>query len=232
MKNYKLQIKSKFKNVQSGQPALKFEIGNLKLNKGFTLIEILVVLVGFTLISMGLIGLFGRIFDFSRQQNGLLNDQSQAGQLAPQLEFELRNAQSGSNGAYTLDTAATGTLIFYSVLNVTNPAVDRIRYFVQNGQLWKGVTVYNGNTYNTSTEYTSIVQKDLANGATPVFYYYDGSYTGSSTQSSLTQPVNVTTVKFVQLNLQIYNKAGVKNSNTYTVTGGAAIRNLKTNLGS
>ena len=55
--------------------------------------------------------------------------------------------------------------------------------------------------------------------------------TSASTQSSLAQPVNVTQVKFVKINLQIYNKAGVKNTNTYTVTAGAAIRNLKTNLG-
>jgi hypothetical protein len=44
-------------------------------------------------------------------------------------------------------------------------------------------------------------------------------------------PVNATQVKFVKVNLQIYNKAGITNKNTYTITASAAIRNLKTNLG-
>jgi type II secretory pathway pseudopilin PulG len=207
----------------------KSEIRNF--NRGFTLIEILVVIFGFSLIVWGLIALVSNIFLFSNQQSGLLNDTDQARALAFQIASEIRNAQTGSNGAYVLDTAATGTIIFYSPVADNDPGIERVRYFVQNGQLWKGVTEYSGTTYNTNTEQTYAVQKDLANGSTPVFYYYDGTYIGSSTQASLSVPVNVTQVKFIKVNLQIYNKAGVKNTNTYTITSGAAIRNLKTNLG-
>ena len=199
--------------------------------QGFTIVELLVVIFGFSLIAWGLIALVSNIFLFSNQQSGLLSDTDQARSLAFQIASELRNAQTGSNGAYVLDTAATGTVIFYSPVADADPGIERVRYFVQNGQLWKGITDYNGSTYNTGTEQTVIVQKDLANGANPIFYYYDGSYTGSTTQTSLALPVNVTQVKFVKVSLQIYNKAGVKNTNTYAVTAGAAIRNLKTNLG-
>jgi type II secretory pathway pseudopilin PulG len=205
-------------------------IKKIKLRKGFTLIELLVALFGFTLIIFGLASLFSGIFATSNQQGGLLRDNNQAQNLAFEIAGELRNAQTGDNGAYVLDTAGSQQIIFYSATS-QNPAIQRIRYFVQNGQLWKGITFYNGSTYNTSTETTYDVQNDLANGANPVFYYYDGTYTGSSTQVSLTQPVNVTQVKFVKVYLQIYNKAGVNNTNSYSVTAGAAIRNLKTNLG-
>jgi hypothetical protein len=191
----------------------------------------LVVIFGFSLIVWGLIALVSNIFLFSSQQSGLISDADQARNLAFQIASELRNAQTGSNGAYVLDTAATGTVIFYSPLADADPGIERIRYFTQNGQLWKGVTEYNGTGYNTSTEKTVIVQKDFANGINPLFSYYDGGYTGSTTQASLALPVNVTQVKYVKISLQIYNKAGVKNTNTYTVTAGAAIRNLKTNLG-
>jgi Tfp pilus assembly protein PilV len=208
-----------------------FDAKPLKSGAGFTLIEIIVVVFGFSLIIWGLIGLYSGIFTLSNQQSGLLSDADQARNLAFQIAFELRNGQTGSNGAYVLDTAASQQIIFYANIDAT-PAVERVRYFVQNSQLWKGITQYNGSTYNTSTETTYIVQKDLANSSsTPVFYYYDGSYTGSSTQSSLAQPVNQVQVKFIKVNLQIYDKAGVKNTNTYTVTASAAIRNLKTNLG-
>lgn len=201
------------------------------LNQGFTLIEIIVVIAGFTLIVWGMIGLFSGLFTASNQQSGLLADTDQARQVGAAIATELRNGQTGSNGAYVLDTAGSQSLIFYSTIG-NSAAIDRLRYFVQNNQLWEGITYYNGSTYNTSTEQTILVQKDLANGANPLFYYYDGSYIGSSTQASLTQPVNVTAVKFVKVQIQIYNKAGVSNTNTYTVTTGATIRNLKTNLGS
>jgi type II secretory pathway pseudopilin PulG len=209
----------------------KIQDSRSKTSTGFTIIELLVVIFGFSLIAWGLIALVSNIFTFSNQQSGLLSDADQARNLAFQIASELRNAQTGSNGGYVLDTAATSTIIFYSPLADLTPDIERVRYFVQNGQLWKGITDYNGSVYNTSTEQTFVVQKDLANGSTPVFYYYDGTYVGSSTQTSLAVPVNVTQVKFVKVNIQIYNKAGVKNTNTYTVTAGAAIRNLKINLG-
>ena len=204
---------------------------SLIVQKGFTLIEILVAVFGFIILMAGLVALFSGIFRTSSQQSLLLSDADYARKLAFQIASEIRNAQTGANGAYVLDTADDQQIIYYTPNVDSDSSIERVRYYVQNGQLYKGVTEYNGSTYNTSTESSSIVQKDLANGGTPLFYYYDGSYTGSSTQVSLSQPVNVTLVKMVKLNLQIYNKAGVKNTNTYTITASAAIRNLKTNLG-
>jgi hypothetical protein len=75
------------------------------------------------------------------------------------------------------------------------------------------------------------VLDNVANGVNPVFYYFDDSYIGSSSQASLAQPVNPTQVRFVKVLLQIPNKAGVLNTNTYTITAGGAVRILKTNLG-
>ena len=202
----------------------------MKSQSGFTLIEMVVAVAGFSLIIWGLVALVSNIFFSSSQQSGLLADSDQARRLAFEVASELRNGQTGSNGAYVLDTAADQQIIFYSNAD-SDSGIERIRYYVQDDKLYKGVTEYNGATYNVATEQSTVVQNDLANGADPVFNYYDGTYTGSSTQTSLVQPVNVTAVKFVKVSLQIYNKGGVKNTNTYTVTASAAIRNLKTNLG-
>lgn len=203
---------------------------NFSSQRGFTLIELLVAIFGFGLIIWGLVGLMSNIFFSSRQQAGLLSDSDQARRLAFQIAKELRNGQTGSNGGYVMDTAADQQLIFYSNAD-TDTAVEKIRYFVQSGKLYKGVTEYAGGTYATSTEKTWLVQNNLANGSAPLFLYYDGSYTGGSAQTPIAQPVNVTAVKFVKINLQIFNKAGVKNTNIYTVTASAAVRNLKINLG-
>ena len=210
----------------------KLQITNRKSQQGYTFIELVVTIFGFTLIIWGLVGLFSHIFSVSSQQGGLLSDSDQARKLAFQITSELRDGQSAQTGAYVLDTAGAQEIIFYSPNTDSDSGVERVRYYVQGGKLWKGVTQYNGSSYDTSTESTTVVQNNLANGASPVFYYYDGSYVGSSTQTSLAQPVSVTRVKFVNVTLQIYNKAGVNKTNTYTVTSSAAIRNLKVNLGS
>jgi len=206
------------------------KILSVKSGAGFTLIEMTVVIFGFALIAWGVIGLISNIFTINNQQGGLISGADQARKVAYNMAFQLRNGQTGSDGSYVLASASPQTIIFFANIDNT-PSVERIRYFVQNNQLRQGIIYYNGSGYSTSTEVTSVVENNLANGNNPVFYYYDGSYIGSSTQSSLAQPVNVTLVKFVKVSLQIYDKAGVKNTNTYTVTAGAAMRNLKTNLG-
>lgn len=199
-------------------------------NSGFTLIEIIIAIFSFSLLIWGLVGLYSNIFVTSSQQSNLLSDADYARKLAFKISGELRNGQTGSDGSYVLNKADDQQLIFFTNAD-TDSGVERVRYYVQSGALYKGTTEYNGTTYNTSTEVTTLVQKDLANGSSPVFYYYDGSYNGSSTQVSLAQPVSVTQVKFVKVSFKIYNKAGRNNTNTFTVTASAAVRNLKTNLG-
>lgn len=200
-------------------------------NPGFTLIEVLVTIFGFSLISVGLIALVSNLFTSSYQQSGLLADTDQARKIAFGIVGELRNAETSSTGAYSLDTAQAQQLIFYANVD-GGPDVERVRYFTQSGKLYKGILKPTGSplTYNPANEKTFVVQNNLANGSSPIFYYYDGSFDGTI-DNYLTQPVNVTQVKLVKVELRIYNKAGVLNSNFYTVTASGTIRNLKTNLG-
>jgi prepilin-type N-terminal cleavage/methylation domain-containing protein len=203
-----------------------------KASRGFTLIEVIISVAIFSLIAYGLIALVSYILTISKQQGGASADIDQSRKVVAQMVKEFRASQIGSNGAYPLDTAGNQQVIFYSNSD-TDILIERIRYFLQNGKLWKGVTEYNGSTYPTSTEQTIVVQNDVVNSSTtPLFYYYDGNYSGVAPSSTpLSQPVNVTAVKFIGVNLQIVQKNGVKNTNYYSVTAGGAIRNLKTNLG-
>lgn len=199
--------------------------------KGFTLIEIVVAIFVFSMISFGLIALMSNIFTFNRQQGLLLSAADQARQVATKIMNELRNAQTGMDGAYPLNLAQSQQLVFFSNAD-KDSGIERVRYYLQNGKLYKGLTEYNGTTYNTSTETSLLVQNDVANSSsTPLFYYFDGSYYGGAAQNPLAQPFSPTAVTFIKLNLRVYNKAGVKNSNFYTITAAGAMRNLKTNLG-
>jgi prepilin-type N-terminal cleavage/methylation domain-containing protein len=198
--------------------------------KGFTLVEVIVTIFIFSLLAVGLVALVSNMFTNSNKQSLLLSGSDQARKVANGFTNEMRNATIGNTGAYSIGQADNQTLVFYS--NIDNaPDIERIRYFVQSGTLRKGITKYAGGTYNPASETVTTVQNDLGNGATPVFYYYDGDYDGT-TETPLAQPVNINQIKYVKINLMIINRGGQTNTRTYNVTAGAAVRNLKTNLGS
>ncbi len=203
---------------------------NREQEKGFTLIEVMISVAIFSIIAYGIVALVSSVLVNSSLQGSLLANNDSARRVAFTLIQELRDATTSDTGGYALESATAQQLIFY-----TNAAgsVNRIRYFLQAGALYKGVTKPTGNPllYNLGGETVNLVQKDVANGANPIFYYYDGTYSGV-VENPLVQPLNVTAVKLVKINLTIFKKAGVGSSGTYTETASGAIRNLKTNLGS
>lgn len=201
------------------------------MHKGFTLIELIVAVAIFSILILGVMALISNTFTVNRQQGGLLADQDQVRKVSFQVMSEVRNGTSSNVGAYPIDTAGDQQLIFYANID-GGLDIERVRYFVQNGKLYKGVVKPAGNplTYNVASETTVVVQNNLAAGAAPIFYYYNDTYDGV-TGAPLVQPVNVTAVRFVRIALPIANKAGVTNTNSYTVTAMATLRNLKTNLG-
>lgn len=203
----------------------------LKIISGFTLIEILVGIFVFAIIAVGVIALVSNVFTSSSRQSTLLSDQDQARKVVFGVINQLRNAQTSATGAYPLQSASAQSVIFYSNVD-SDSLVERVRYFVQNGQLYQGIIKPSGNplSYNPASEKVTMVQNNLANGSGPVFYYYNSDYDGT-TDSYLPDPVNVTDVKFIKLALKIFNKGGVVNANAYTVTAEGEMRNLKTNLG-
>lgn len=202
----------------------------LKPLTGFTLIEVVVVVGIFGLLSAGVITLVSSVFVQSSKQGESIADTDQARKLSNKLTQELRNAVYGENGAYPLNSAGNQEIIFFSNVD-SDDEVERVRYYLQNGSLYKGIVQPTGNpySYNLAEEVAVKVQSSVANNSTPLFYYYNDSYDGI-TGTALTQPVNVAQVNFIKLNLILSNKAASSNV-TYTITGGSSIRNLKTNLG-
>lgn len=200
-------------------------------NSGFTIIEILIAIFIFVVISIGIVALASNLLLSSARQSNLLADSDQARKISNNIINELRKAEVSSIGSYPLATADAQTVVFYSNID-SDSYIERVRYYVQDGKLYKGILKPSGNplTYSQSNEKTNLVQNELANGNDPLFYYYNGDY-DSSTDDFLSQPVSVTEVKYIKLNLKIYNKGGVKNTNSYTVTAAGSIRNLKDNLG-
>lgn len=202
-----------------------------KQQSGFTLVEIMMVVLVFSMIIYGLTELISGIIIDSDKQSMLLSDSDQARKVAFNLTNELRNASTGADGGYVLNQAGNQQLIFYSNIDSALD-VEKVRYFIAAGKLYKGVTKPFGTVYNMNDdEEVTLIQNHVANNTTPLFYYYDGAYNGT-VDNFLPQPVSIAGVRLIKINLMITNVGGRANTNSYTVTASGTIRNIKSNLGS
>jgi prepilin-type N-terminal cleavage/methylation domain-containing protein len=196
---------------------------------GFTLIEMVISIAMFSLIALGVIALVSSVLVDSSKQSRSLANSDQSRKLSFQIMKELRNAINANNGAYPLAVADNQQLTFFSNID-GGVEIERVRYYVSNGKVYRGIIKPTGNplTYVTGNESSKVVQDDFANGAAPLFYYYPDTYDGT-TGSPLVQPVNISQINFIKINLQVYTRTAGSSTDFYTVTAGSAVRSLKTN---
>lgn len=210
---------------------MKREKFNKKEFSGFTLIETIVTLCIFTIMLIAINTLFLSVFKNPKQQLLSSNNIDGARMATSNFANELRGATIGNDGSFPLNQAADSQIIFYSSVGGNGTIVKRIRYYISNNILYKGIVVPSGSplSYNLSSEIVKPILSGLTNGTDPAFYYYDGNYNGSGTPFS--QPINVNQVKFVKINLIVSKQISTKDTSTFSISNGATIRNLKNNLG-
>jgi prepilin-type N-terminal cleavage/methylation domain-containing protein len=171
----------------------------IREQKGFSLIEILIVVAIGASVVMVVSGLTGNV----NLLNGLVSQQLQSKSDIEQtlqiITTEIRSAEPSANGAYAIDTAATSSFSFYSDIN-KNGSPDHVRYFLSSSTIYKGVIAPVGNpaSYPTSSEViTDLVDHVSVTSSTPLFQYYDASYTG--TQSPMSTPTIIANIRLVQI---------------------------------
>ena len=171
------------------------------------------------------------ILSNSRQQFGVLTNVDQANIIANKFTNELRNGAYGANGSYPINQASDTQLTFFSTAPNHDGTISKIRYYISGNTLYKGITNPAGSppSYVGQTETITPISSSMSLGSAPLFYYYNDSYDGNG--NALTSPVNINQIKFIKINLIVLKKLVQNSNDTFTVTAGASIRNLKTNLG-
>ncbi len=208
---------------------IKINMNTHYFSKGYTIAELMISIAILGVLAYT-ISIFQRdIFslNFSAQNN--LSAQLDARHVLRQMVSELREASPSSLGAYPISTAGTSTLIFYSDVN-NDGLKDKIRYFLTGSTLKRAIVVPTGSplTYNDANEKLTSVVSNIVNGtSTPIFTYYDSSYTG--TTSPLSQPVTVSSIRLVQIKA-IIDKDSRKSPSSITVLTDVTLRNLKDNF--
>ena len=161
----------------------------------------IVLLIG----SLGL-DIFSSQINFSKT----LEIQQEVQQTFIIMAPELRSMESSANGSFPLASATSTSLKFYSDIGLDG-SIDRIRYFLSNDILKKGVIVPSGNPpmYDPANEVVSDVIHNLIASSSPIFTYYDQNFTGSA-GLAMTFPISLSDVRIIKTEVTI--DPGIQNS--------------------
>jgi prepilin-type N-terminal cleavage/methylation domain-containing protein len=195
-----------------------------KLEKGFSLIEIIITVAILTLIT-GTIGLFqSNIFSINSVINQNLNKQSIGRAFVKDFVFELRNATTSQTGDYPLVFAGTNTIIFYSNYDKEND-IEKIHYVLDGLDFKK--FVIKPDEQNVYSDENKILVKEVANielgdmeSPENIFEFYASSTNGSFDRISMSQPINLLEVRLIKIKLPTNPKIEIQ----------VAPRNLKNNF--
>lgn len=187
----------------------------------FTLVEMQVAILIFSIIIVAFSSFVVYVYKSQYYSFGQLEAVNSARRALEKTSEEIRNARQAETGAYTIDAANDQSFVFYSDVD-GDGQTEKIRYFLDNEELKKGVT----EPPYTGVETITTLAYYVVNGANPLFEYYDEDYTGS--QASLATPVSVTEVKLVRFIIQVDRYENIIPP-ALTLESNIQIRNLKEN---
>jgi len=189
---------------------------------GFTLPEVIVAVAILSLLMFVAVGLLIGIIERPKAQLIAMDNIDQARFVSSSFTNEIRAA---AYGTYPITEAKDSEIIFYSPIGATAGKINKIRYYVDGGVLYKGVVAP-----PSATESITSVLTGISNGDTPLFYYYGDDYDGNGNGVALSTPANVNSIKFVEINLIVQKNTDAQDTSTFSLKAGATIRILKDNL--
>lgn len=195
---------------------------------GFSVIDLLVSLFILSLIGVAIWTFQKDVFSLNNVISSTITAQEDVRRVFKTITAEIRSASSSNIGAYPIDSATLTSFVFYSDID-GDRIKERIRYFLNGTILKKGVLKPTGNplVYNPAAEIIREVVYDVANGATPIFSYYDTNYDGFT--PPLTSPIDVLAIRLIKITV-IVDHDSSKPPSPVIFTTQASIRNLKDNL--
>ncbi len=134
----------------------------------------------------------------------------------------IREAAYASDGAYPIISLATSSISFYADID-DDPFIERLRFFIQNGILYRGLIDPSGDPpVYTNPETISQISDHVRNveQATDIFKYYDLN------GNLMTNLADITELRFVETTV-IVNINPNRMPNQFTLRSTAALRNLR-----
>ena len=196
---------------------------------GFSLVETYISIALFVLVIIAVGAFQAGIFSNQRVVTGSFQTAQDAQIILKTLLTELRSAAPGTNGAYSLVSAGTSSIMFFSDTN-GDGKTEQIGYTLLQNTLYRTSIPPTGTppVYVIANQSTTSIMTNIKNStSTPIFQYFDQFYTGTSSPLSL--PIDLLSVRLIRINLTLDVDPRISPApRTYTVQVG--LRNLKTNL--
>ncbi len=198
-----------------------------KFNAGFTLIEVLLVMAIFGIIVVTAGKLIMDYFDITDSLSVHMRLQTQGRNAITQMVNDLRRINQSSLGAAAIESASATSFVFYSNID-SDSYFEKVEYTLTGTELSKSVTKPGGNplAYDPADKVTTVLSDKIANGATPVFSYYDNTYAGSG--DPLVLSGDFSTIRFVKINL-ILDDRPLAPAASLNMEASVTLRNLKDN---
>lgn len=169
-------------------------------NSGFTLIEVLIA-VGILSGLILAVSFFGLdIFEFQLFLGDTFIVQNEINITLVSMGVDIRGMGPSDNGSYPMESASSGSLVFFSDID-GDGSFERIRYFVSNGSLNRGIIEPTGNpaAYFPVDEVVKELVHDVILppiAGQPLFSYFDRNFDGS--QPAMPEPIDINQVRLVR----------------------------------
>jgi prepilin-type N-terminal cleavage/methylation domain-containing protein len=198
-------------------------------NKGYTLMEMLVVVALVSFIGVVISKFQKDVFSFNRYFTNSLSVGDSAQKLLRPMTAEIRSTSQSSSGAYPIDSIGDYYFSFYSDID-SDGLKEWVKYSISGTTLNKEVIKPTGNPliYNTANKVTTVFMTGVRNQteSIPMFTYYDDTYTGGSGGVISPSTGSLSAVRLIGVKIRI--DPDTNQSPTVTeISTLVAIRNLK-----
>ena len=202
---------------------LKAKSCKLQVNKGFTLLETVIVLAILVIVMGALVSsirFFYRSNTHALEQSFAINS-ARIG--VEKMVRDIRETAFSDEGTYPVISMATSSFSFYSDID-EDIFVEKIRYFIDDTDLNKGVVNSSGDplTYDDNNEIVSLVSDNIRNNSESVVLF---SYSNAS-GTPITNMASTTDLRFVTVEM-IVNVNPARLPNNFTLRSSATLRNVR-----
>lgn len=191
------------------------------MNKGFTLIE---TVIAISLSALVMVAVFGFVYYFYRTSGYNLSQIAAVNSARKGMETmvrEIREATYSDEGAYPIKQAQNQSFTFYSDID-KDLNVERVRYFLEDNILKKGVLKATGDPpkYQEENEDIRILSRDVRSETEAIFTYYDKD------NNLVVDLDKYTDIRLIEIEL-IVNTDPNRPPGEFTLQSNAQLRNLK-----
>ncbi len=196
--------------------------------KGFTLVETLIVIALFTLLVLAIMNSVTQLYKYNSVTLEQANEIEVARRGLLTWVRDTREMTFGANGAFPLGRAESHRIGFYSDID-KDFNVEYVEYRLATTTLYKDTYEPTGNppvystTTPTRTEILSQYVQNLSQGQTTFRYYNDAGALIASSSAMISD------IRYLRINL-IVNIDPARSPGEFMLQGSATPRNLKENL--